>query len=267
MRYFTLLCMLMLSKGIIAQTDVRDGRHVFNYDVTLTSCNFDGSSSQSTFTERFAAETKFVVRNIVGNDYIIQVLEYVGSQPEVVQLNQRLVGNAAGDIFFRLAQRETQNSYDLNAERLENRGTFTVGAATTLIKIRPGQKELKDGYRIYSEIGNDFNIGASAGFKFNPYRRLELSHSLVVGLSFTSIKVTPYTTQNFLQAESSQACVTFSWGYVFEYDRFQVSFFSGWDVMSGEVGSHWIYTGRPWLGLGFGYQIFRAQGEAANRID
>lgn len=154
----------------------------------------------------------------------------------------------------------------MNAEKLQKKGLFTVGVATSLIKIRPGRKEPKNGYNIYSEIGNDFNIGVSAGWKFKPYRRLQLSHSLVGGLSFTSIKTTTYTTKDFLQSESTQACVTFSAGYIFEYNKFQISAFSGIDVMSGEVGRKWIYRNRPWYGLGFGFQIFRAKGEDTNEL-
>jgi len=240
---------------------MRDGRHIFNYDMTLTPCNFDGSAIGGATPERIEANTIFDIRNIIGGDYVIKVSKFTSNNVTAKALNAKLVVTEAGnDIFFKLSQ----SDYQLNAERFEKRGLFTVGAATTLIKIRPGRKEPKNGYNIYSEFGNDFNIGVSAGWKFKPYRRLQISHSLVGGLSFSSIKVTPYTTQNFLQSESTQGCVTFSAGYVFEYNKFQVSIFSGIDVMSGEIGRKWIYRNRPWLGLGFGFQIFRGQGETGN---
>lgn len=247
-----------------AQSNIRDGRHIFNYDVTLTQCNFDGNAIAGAIPERIEANTIFYVKNIVGTDYIIQIAKFTSNNATAKALNVKLVSTAAGDIFFKLPQNNSQNSYELNAVRLEKKGLFTVGAATTLIKIRPGRKEPKNGYNIYSEFGNDFNIGISAGWKFRPYPRTQLSHSLVGGLSFSSIKVTPYTTQDFIQSEATQGCVTFSAGYVFEYNKFQVSVFTGIDVMSGEIGRKWIYRNRPWLGLGFGFQIFRGQGETNN---
>jgi hypothetical protein len=256
--------LMALCFSLTAQKDIRDGRHIFNFDVSLTKCDFDGSAVAGANPERIEANTVFYVKNIIGTDYIIQIAKFTRNNATAVALNAKLVSNSGNDYFFKLPQRNSKYSYELNAERLEKRGLFTVGAATTLIKIRPGRKEPKDGYNIYSEFGNDFNIGISAGFKFKPYRRLEMSHSLVGGLSFSSIKVTPYTTQNFIQSESTQACVTFSAGYVFEYNKFQVSVFSGIDVMSGEVGRHWIYRNRPWIGLGFGFQIFRGQGDTTN---
>lgn len=247
-----------------AQRDMRDGRHVFNYDVTLTSCKIDGGSITGAVTERIEANTIFVIRTITANHYVIHVSKFTSNNATSTALNQKLVSSAAGaDIYFKLSKEE----YQLNAERFENRGTFTVGAATTLIKVRPGRKEPKDGYAIYSEFGNDFNIGVSAGWKFQPYRRLQLAHSIVGGLSFSSIKVTPYTTKDYVTSESTQGCLTFSLGYVFEYNKFQVSVFSGIDVMSGEIGRKWIYRDRPWLGLGFGFQIFRGEGDSGNKAD
>ncbi|MES2648089.1 MAG: hypothetical protein V4717_14525 [Bacteroidota bacterium] len=260
-----LLTMITVCYSLSAQDDIRDGRHIFNYDVTLNRCNFDGSTIVGAGSERIEANKIFIIKNIIGADYIIQISKFTSGNAAANALNAKFVVNAAGeDIFFRLPQIDSKDSYALNAEKFQKKGIFTVGASTTLIKIRPGQKEPKDGYNIYSEFGNDFNIGISAGFKFKPYRRLEVSHSLVGGLSFSSIKVTPYTTKNFIESESTQACVTFSAGYVFEYNKFQVSVFTGLDMMSGEIGRNWIYRNRPWIGLGFGFQIFRAQGETTN---
>ena len=36
--------------------------------------------------------------------------------------------------------------------------------------------------------------------------------------------------------------------------------------MSGEIGKNWIYRNRPWIGLGFGYEIFKPRGPVENKI-
>lgn len=270
--------------SVNAQVDPRDGRHIFNYNVTLTRCNPDGTmfvpppaAAAPTPAPTAAAavarvpipsgpqtiekNTIFTITSVIGGDYIIKIETFTSGSTRAALNNKTFVRDENGqNIYYKMPLAD----YNSNAARLEKKGTFTVGASTTLIKIRPGKKEPKDDYVIYSDFGNDFNIGVSAGWKFKPYRRLALSHSFVGGLSFSSIKVTPYTTRNFVESEATQACVTFSAGYVFEYDKFQVTGFAGLDVMSGEVGRNWIYRNRPWLGLGFGYQIFRAQGETGN---
>lgn len=242
------------------QSDMREGRHVLNFDVVLQRCDFEGKEDGGT-PQRIPQNTVFSIRNISGSDYVIQVATFTAESQMAKTSNSLLVVNRAGlPYYFKLSRAQ----YDLNAQKFERRGNFTVGASTTLIKIRPGRKNPKDGYNIYSEFGNDFNIGVSAGWKVRPNRRLEVSHSVVGGLSFSSIKVTPYTTKEFLTAESAQGCLTFSVGYVFEYNKFQVSLFSGMDVMSGEVGRKWIYRNRPWIGVGFGFQIFRTEGPVNN---
>jgi hypothetical protein len=261
MKYFVLLFLLLAAAiGAVAQTDPRDGRHIFNYDIQLTQCNFDGSAVGGAVPQTISANTIFTIRTTVGPDYIIRIAEFTAGK-NLAQKNQALVTTTAGaDIYFKLAI----VSYNAFAVRLESKGNFTVGAATTLIKIRPGRKSKEGQYNIYSEFGNDFNIGVSAGWKIRPNRRSPITHSVVGGLSFSSIKATPYTTKNYLTSEAIQSCVTFSGGYVFEYDKFQFSLFSGLDIMPGQIGRSWIYKDRPWLGLGFGFQIFRAQGTTGN---
>lgn len=265
MKQFILLILFFLiflpshsQTGSQSQEDMRYGRHIFEYDVVLTKCNLDGNPVNGSDPQVIEDGTIFYITRIVGNDdYIIRIAKYTKGTKKDAK-NLAFVENSKGKPFY---YKITSSQYNSDASRLEKKGTFTVGAATTLIKVRPGKKEAKDGYNIYSEFGNDFNIGVSAGWKFQPYRLMDLSHSIVVGLSFSSIKVTPYTTRGYIDSESTQACLTFSLGYVFEYNKFQFTPFLGLDVMSGEVGRNWIYKNRPWIGLGFGYQIFRSQGE------
>lgn len=261
MKEFIFIVLILLAQKVHAQTDMREGRHIFNYDTELSQCSFDGTPLRGTPTEKIKENTIFTIRRVVGTDYIIQIAKYTSNTATAQALNLKFYKTTADeDIFFKLPKAV----YELNAQKLERKGNFTVGAATTLIKVRPGRKEPVDNYAIYSEFGNDFNIGISAGWKIKPNRKLEVTHSIVGGLSFSSIKATPYTTKGFLKSESTQACITLSAGYVFEYNKFQISLFSGIDVMSGQVGREWIYRNRPWLGLGFGYQIFRGEGEKGN---
>lgn len=167
--------------------------------------------------------------------------------------NDNFWGTTAAPIYYLL----TPAQYKDNAERIEKKGMFTVGAGTTLIKIRPGRKDQE----LYTDFVNDFNIGVMAGFKFKPYRRRELSHSVLGGLSFGSVGVSSSTTKNVITEETDAASISFSGGYVFEYNKFQLGLFTGIDVLSGKAGRHWVYKKRPWLGVGFGYSIFRAEGK------
>jgi len=84
-------------------------------------------------------------------------------------------------------------------------------------------------------------------------------------IGFSSIKVTPQTTRDFIDSESTQSSISFSVGAIFEVQKFQISTFLGIDTMSGEIGRNWIYRNRPWIGIGFGYEIFKPKGKPDNK--
>lgn len=254
-----LLLFLLITTFCFGQTDLRENRHTFKYDIALEQCNFDGTTVTPVNKQVMERGWKFRVRNIVDSYYIILVSEFTdGSEKAASQNLKTYKDSNEENIYFKLSSTE----YLAFAEELKRRGSFVVGASTTLIKIRPGNGE--DGENaIFSEFGNDFNIGVTAGWRINDWKR-DVSISMVGGIGFSSIKVTPQTTRDFISSESTQSSITFSGGLIFEIQKFQISTFIGIDTMSGEIGRNWIYRNRPWLGLGFGYEIFKPRGTADN---
>lgn len=253
--------------------DMRDGRHIFNYSVSLPFCDFNGVPDTSGDGALIQPDIVFVVRFIIPNgNYVIQLVKFKGSgtnnitsesiarKPSDDELNRNFYNDGQDNVYMLL----TQQQYNQNAQRLAKKGSFNVGGRTNLIKWRPGKKKMKDGYRIYSEIDNDINIGVTAGWKIAPNRRKDQSHSFMFGVSGSSIKATAYTTKDFVTAETAVTCVTFSLGYIFELNKFQFSLFTGIDAMPGEIGNNWIYKNRPWVCFGFGYEIFRDNDNAPN---
>lgn len=249
--------MILLYVNSNAQQDPRVGVHVFNIPISLDKCDRNGKSFQS--QEIMERDWEFTIENVVGTDYIIQVSEFTSGEDIETQNVKTFQDTHGKNIYFKLSI----DNYKAYAERLKPSGSFIVGASTTLLKIRPGNKK-EGNEKIYSEFGNDFNVGLTAGWKFNPNRHHDFSASGVVGLAFSSIKVTPQTTRNYIELEAVQSCVTPSAGIIFEYNKFQFAAFTGIDVMFGEIGHYWIYRNRPWVGIGFGYSIFQARGEAGN---
>lgn len=80
--------------------DMRDGRHIFNYDVSLEKCNYDGTPITPTVFERVQANTIFLIRNIVGSDYIIHIAKFTGETPKAIALNSRLYQNPQNNDIF-----------------------------------------------------------------------------------------------------------------------------------------------------------------------
>lgn len=256
-----ILIVILLSINSFGQTvDIRENRHTFKFDIKLEQCQFDGTAVANPKKETMKRGWKFRVRNVIGTNYIIQVSKFTDKSDKSKAQNLKTYETATFEsIYFKMSNSE----YLAFAEELKRRGSFVVGASTTLIKIRPGNGKEDENEVIYSEFGNDFNIGVTAGWRINNYKD-NVSVSLVGGLGFSAIKVTPQTTRNFIDTESTQSTITFSAGAIFEIEKFQISTFIGIDSMSGEIGKNWIYRNRPWIGLGFGYEIFKPKGKVEN---
>ncbi len=259
------VCFLLLfSLTSFGQTDIRENRHTFKFNISLNECDFDGTLVIPAKSEVMEKGWKFRVLNIVndGKDYVIQISKFTDDSPESKAQNAITYQKAnLENIYFKISLTQ----YLSFAEELKRRGSFVVGASTTLIKIRSGNgKDINDEDVIYSEFGNDFNIGITAGWRVNNYED-NVAVSIVGGIGFASIKVTPQTTRDFITSESSQSAITFSGGLIFEVEKFQISTFVGIDTMSGEIGRNWIYRNRPWIGVGFGYEIFKPQGKIENK--
>lgn len=259
LKFLLSLLSMFLTTFSFSQNDIRENRHTFKYDIELKQCNFDGTDLLPEKKEVMKKGWKFGIRNITETDYIIQISQFTDGTDNATNQNLKTFKDSnENEIYFKLST----SKYLSFAEELKRRGSFVVGASTTLIKIRPGNGE--DGENaIFSEFGNDFNIGITAGWRINDWKR-NVSVSLVGGLGFSSIKVTPQTTRDFIDSESTQSSISFSGGAIFEIQKFQISTFVGIDTMSGEIGRNWIYRNRPWIGIGFGYEIFKPKGKSDN---
>ena len=215
MKNLQLICFFLLfsiSFICFSQEDKRNTKHTFKFDITLNECDFEGNKILPINSQIMEKGWKFSVRNIVNDqkDYVILISKFTGKGNKVEALNaQKHVKNNTQNIYFKISA----DQYLAFAKELKRRGSFVAGASTTLIKIRPGNGKEKKEEAIYSEFGNDFNVGLTAGWRINNYTN-NISISIVGGLSFSSIKVTPQTTRNFIDSEATQSSITFRAGLI-----------------------------------------------------
>jgi hypothetical protein len=226
-----------------------------NFGLSLPECDVNDNLVTPPHTQFVQADWKFRIINIVGNDYVVHILHFPASYPNAATLNPTFYATAAGSpVYYRM----TADQYKIFAERLQPKHSFTFGAATTIIKIRPGSKKLiNNQYPAYFDFANDFNLGALFGYKNKPNRKVEFVQNFLVGVSLSSISVDSATTQGTTKISANNSALTFSLGYVGEVKRFQLGVFGGIDLLSGEVGRKWVYRNRPWVGLTVGISIFR----------
>ncbi|WCO03170.1 hypothetical protein [Psychroserpens ponticola] len=57
--------------------------------------------------------------------------------------------------------------------------------------------------------------------------------------------------------EGTFGTISFGIGYVKSWNKISVGLFGGIDKGVGRVAKTWIYNGKPWLGIGVGYDLFK----------
>ena len=142
---------------------------------------------------------------------------------------------------------------------------FVTGAITVPIKVRPaGSSEDDNGDKLRpSDFTGDINIGVSMGLRI---RVDEGGKGFIIpsaGLNLTSVSIDESTVRNgLITTKTNASSLTPFVGVIGEYDKFQLAMIMGWDRLSGKIGENWIYQGKPWFGLGLGYNIFNTKQKA-----
>lgn len=257
MKYLlTLIASILIFISAVGQPTDINGLHEFTNFVELKECTISGKPVNDADIP-IPSGYRFKIIRILPTAYVIQFLKF----PEVVdnheQLNAQFFQKGNIDIYYLLSKED----YKGNAGKLQSLVSFTVGGATSIIKIRPGSKKLLDDkYPINFDFANDFSLGILFGVKINR-RKIDplVYHNVLFGFGLSSVSVDSATTKGFTKTKTNNSALYWSLGYVFEIKKFQIGAFTGIDYLAGDVGKKWVYRNRPWVGISLGYSIFKTQ--------
>ena len=79
--------------------------------------------------------------------------------------------------------------------------------------------------------------------------------SSAVELKATNTNITLAQPQG--DREGTFGTISFGLGYVKSWNKISIGLFTGIDKGVGRVSEAWIYDGKPWLGIGVGYDLFK----------
>jgi hypothetical protein len=118
--------------------------------------------------------------------------------------------------------------------------SFTWGFLTLPIKARFGNAKAPFAFE------EKVNFGLTFGWKRQFASRTYTAGNLLVGVSVSNVKI---------DDTNSQPALSFSTGYMFQYDKFQMGLFTGLDF-TNQLATKWPYQGKPWLGFAIGLSLF-----------
>lgn len=118
---------------------------------------------------------------------------------------------------------------------------FTWGFLTLPIKARFANKNASFTFE------EKVNFGLSFGLKWQHVGTTYSASNLLGGVSVGNVKI---------DNDNSASAISFSIGYMYQYDKFQIGLFSGLDYVGQSPQTNWVYQGKPWLGFAIGVSLF-----------
>ncbi len=158
-------------------------------------------------------------------------------------------------IYFRIKSSDILK-YAIKANIVK--GGLAFGIINFPLKFRPQANR--------QDFNSAFNLNAAVGYSLPRKAESDWQQSFVVGIgmSFISLDtsvVEKYDNKSKLEAGNSYSAVTFSAGYLLQYQKVQVGLFVGVDRLTNlyQQQFDWKYQGNAWFSLGLGYSIFVPQ--------
>jgi hypothetical protein len=211
----------------------------------------DGVGGNPGTTEMLERNFIIVVEAITETDYIVSVPKF---NPDSSKYNLRFNKTANGDdIYFMIPFKD----FEKYCELLQLKGGFTVGIPTIPTKLRFGNGGTCPDKRFFRFEGN-VSLGLSGGYKRSFGNENQYAWNIVVGFTVASVPVDSVTTKGVVNSNTSAASFSPHFGIVLDVQKVQFGIYSGIDFLNGEPNKYWVYENQPWLGIGFGYSLLKA---------
>jgi hypothetical protein len=161
----------------------------------------------------------------------------------------------------------TKRQLDLYAKDIARTCSLVIGALSLPIKLRlSGDDGLDRRNKAFREIGSDFNVGATIGISLRKKTWESTSVNFTIGAGISSIKVDSTTSLGLLKTATDVTALSPTFNITLVHNDFNFSLSTGIDIVGGELATKWVYRNKPWIGIGLGYNLFKAtDGKAAKQ--
>jgi hypothetical protein len=152
----------------------------------------------------------------------------------------------------------SMNKFELKEKANEVTSRWNFGILTLPMKMRFGGGSTEKNTRRYFDLSSDFNLGLAISYKMNKksYNK-DMQMFWIVTLGTSQVKLTPESTNNFIESDQSSTAFSPSSGVVFQFNKdIQLTTLIGWDIVPGKIGREWLYRDKPFFGVGIGFKVF-----------
>lgn len=254
---------LMLSSVVWGQVDgnITGKYYITNIDIPVKQNDITSKDTTSVVNYLHIAKagTKFTAYEVKKGMLLVKFWKFNEQGKQKSQTESTLIYSNNGGYHY--VSKETDSNYflmemeDFNGKVSPYNGyynSFVWGFTTLPLKVRFKSKNRPFHY------ANSFSLGVNAGYEHGFRGRKEQAIGAIVGVGGSTVQIeSTDVSENYELSSSTSGAFTLSAGVVYSYEQFQIGCFLGTDLIPGELGKHWLYQGKPWLGLGLGFTIFQ----------
>ena len=152
--------------------------------------------------------------------------------------------------YFRILK----TALDIFATEIVSRWSPTVGGVTLPFKYRYQGGEFK----------KDLSISSMGGWKRAINTTGTQSLTFLLGIGLSSVGLDSLNTKGKITEAQDRSAVSLSGGIVYQWDRLQIGFFTGYDWLTTPNRDNWSYDGKNWFSIGIGVSLFNEDKAAKN---
>ncbi len=273
----SIIMLLLANFEMLAQNDeIFEKTYQFKIGINIQPCQYNGQASGSIATSNkgdyfevvgIVNDTTFIIQytpwgvNKNGSirswneDDSTQNLKWIYSTP----INQTL---DIRDRYFLITKRQL----DQYAKDIAKTCSMVIGVLSLPIKLRlSGDDGLDRRNKEFREIGSDFNVGATLGISLRSKKWESTSVNFTIGAGVSSIKVDSTTSLGLLKTTTDVTALSPTFNVILVHNDFNFSLSTGIDIVGGELATKWVYRNKPWIGIGLGYNLFKASDGKATK--
>ena len=254
--HLSLLLGILTISSLFGQDPENTRIYEIRSNIPVTMCNIIGTRySDRIYIPPYRTRFAFV-RNADHDSVLTRILDFetytdTALKAKAERLNQIFKYNSHGQLrYFKMSRMDMDSNCIKYYNTWFHSISFSLGVITMPLKLRLGDN---------FDFQGSFSLGTTAGIK------MKISHyspnylNVLFGASISSVSLDSFSTGGKVPGQPLNNIAAFSpsFGAVFEFGRAQAGIFYGWDLIgkSTQTKYSWIYNGKPWISIGFGFSI------------